>query len=244
MKIVKLTIAFLSTISIVISLTVLGKRWVDNSPLFIVRNIIIKGNESITEKNIISKINIKPETHIFDIDINKLKNRIKSNPFVKKVSTKRVFPSTIEIKIEEKNPVAFVISENSYTLVENIELLSIPEQRRVYDIPAITGIKDIEKRLKNNKSIEELKISYEMLTLMKKNKINLYDQISEIHFNNSDIITIYLNERTIPVYIKNDELYRKFYYFRQFLNYAQSNSLLQNVEYINLCYKDQIIIKE
>lgn len=244
MKTVKLTIVFLSIISIVISLTVLGKRWVDKSPLFFIRNIIIKGNESITEKSIVSKMNIKPEMHIFDIDINKLKNAIKSDPFVKKVSIKRVFPSTIEVKIEEKSPEAFVISEKSFTLSEDEEILPVPEQCRVYDIPVITGIKDIEMRLKNNRFIEELKISYEILALAKENKINLYDQISEIHFNNSDIITIYLNERTIPVYIRNDELYRKFYYFRQFLNYARTNSILQNVEYINLCYKDQVIIKE
>ena len=243
MKFIKLTALVLFSISIIIFLVFLAKRWMDNSPLFIIRNTEVKGNELITEKSIVSIIDIKSDMRIFNIDINNIKDRIMSNPFVKRVSIKRIFPSTISIKIKEKTPLAFVISKKNYILAETGELLPMPEQIRVYDIPTITGIKNIEARLEKNETIEELKISSEILNLLKKSEINLYYDISEINFKNSDIMIIYLYEKVIPVYLSKTDLYRKLYYFSQFLEYAKYNNLLKNIEYINLCYKDQIIIK-
>ena len=244
MKLIKLTALLLFTISIIIFLVIIAKRWMDSSPLFVIRNTEVKGNELVTEKSIVSLIDINSNMRIFNIDKNNIKDKITTNPFVKEVSIKRIFPSTISIKIREKTPLAFVISKKNYILSEMGELLPMPEQIRVYDIPTITGIKNIEARVKNNEIIEELKISSEVLNLLKKVEISLYYDISEINFENSALMIFYLYEKAIPVFLNKTDLYRKFYYFSQFLEYAKFEKLLENIKYINLCYKDQIIMKE
>jgi len=244
MKLIKLTALLLFTISIIICLVFLAKRWMDSSPLFIIRNTEVKGNELITEKSIVSLVDINSNMRIFNIDKNNIKDKITTNPFVKEVSIKRIFPSTISIKIREKTPLAFVVSKKNYILSEMGELLPMPEQIRVYDIPTITGIKNIEERVKGNEIIEELKISSEILNLLKKAEISLYYDISEINFENPDLMIFYLYEKAIPVFLNNTDLYRKLRYFSQFLEFAKFEKLLTNIKYINLCHKDQIIMKE
>jgi len=244
MKLIKLTALLLFTISIIVFLVFIAKRWMDSSPLFIIRNTEVKGNELITEKSIVSLVDINSNMRIFNIDKNNIKDKITTNPFVKNVSIKRIFPSTISIKIREKTPLAFVISKENYILSEMGELLPMPEQIRVYDIPTITGIKNIEARVKNNEIIEELKISSEILNLLKNAEINLYYDISEINFKDSDLMIFYLYEKAIPVFLNKTDLYRKLCYFSQFLEYAKFEKLLENTKYINLCYEDQIIMKE
>ncbi len=244
MKTFKISTVFLIITAIIVSTVYYGKIWVDNSPLFLLRNIRISGNEFITDNSILSLTEIKPETHIFKIETRKIENKILSNKLVKNVSVKRIYPSTISIKIKEINPLAFVISKNCYILDENAELLPMPEQIRVYDLPLITGIKKIEADLEKNSPVEKIKTAARILNIIKNSKINLYNNISEINFTDKDLIVFYLYDSAIPVYLNKTELYEKLYSFSQFLEYANSNNLMKNLKYVNLCYKDQIIIKE
>jgi len=244
MKIFKITIIFLLIVTLISVSIYYGKKWVSTSPLFIISGIEITGGELITKNSIVSSLEIMPEMRIFDIKTSELKNKILSNKLIKDVSVKRIYPSIISIKIKEKQPVAFVISKKSYLLDETGELLPMPEQIRVYDLPVITGIKNIETKLKKNENIDELKTIINILKLIKKSEINLYNNISEINFKTSDLLVFYLYENAVPVYINKINLYDKFYYLNQFLEYANFNKLLNNIKQINLCYKDQIIITE
>ncbi len=244
MKIFKITLILLLIVSLISVSIYYGKKWVSTSPLFIISGIEITGSELIAKNSIVSLSEITTKMRIFDIKTSELKNKILSNKLIKDVSVKRIYPSTISIKIKEKQPVAFVISKKSYLLDETGELLPMPEQIRVYDLPVITGIKNIETKLKKNENIDELKTIINILKLIKKSEINLYNNISEINFKTSDLLVFYLYENAVPVYINKIDLYDKFYYLSQFLEYANFNKILNNIKQINLCYKDQIIITE
>ena len=244
MKIVKVSIIFVLTISVIAVLIFYTKRWMMSSVLFHLRTIKISGNELVSEKTILSLIDIKSGIRIFNVNTDSLEKKLISNPFIKDVSVKRIFPSTISISIKEKRPIAFVISEQNYLLSESGEVLPMPEQIRVYDLPTVTGIKNLEFRFKKKQKIQELNNVLKMLMILKKSEINLYYEISEIYYRNNDTSILYLYENAIPAYINNINFEETFFLFKQFLAYLKGNDLLDKIKYINLCYKDQIITRE
>ena len=189
-------------------------------------------------------IYIKNEIHIFKVNIDSLENKLVTNPFIKDVSVKRIFPSTISVSLKEKRPLAFVISKKNYLLSYSKELLPMPEQIRVYDLPTITGIKNIESRLKKKESIAELDKIVDILYSLQKPDIDLYYEISEIYYRNNDMSILYLYDKAIPVYMNNTGLEETLFRFKQFLAYSKSSNFLKKIKYINLCYKNQVIIKE
>ncbi len=244
MKIVKVVILFILTISIIGSLVFYTKRWMMTSPLFHVRTVKVVGNELVSEKTILTLLNIKNEIHIFKVNIDSLENKLSTNPFIKNVSVKRIFPSTISVSLKEKHPLAFVISKKNYLLSDSKELLPMPEQIRVYDLPTITGIMNIESRFKKKEDIPELNKIVDILYTLQKPDIDLYYEISEIYYRNKEMSVLYLYDKAIPVYMNNTELEETLFRFKQFLAYSKSSNFLKKIKYVNLCYKNQVIIKE
>jgi cell division protein FtsQ len=75
-------------------------------PVFLLKNIRIKGAEQLPESEILTKIYPFLKDSIFGTDMGKLKAAITSHPFVKDVRVKRVFPFSILIEVKERVPSA------------------------------------------------------------------------------------------------------------------------------------------
>ena len=75
-------------------------------PVFLLKNIRIKGAEQLPESEILTKIYPFLKDSIFGTDMGKVKAAITSHPFVKDVRVKRVFPFSILIEVKERVPSA------------------------------------------------------------------------------------------------------------------------------------------
>ena len=75
-------------------------------PVFLLKNIRIRGAEQVGESEILAKIYPFLKDSIFGTDMGKVKAAIVSHPFVKEVRVKRVFPFSILIDVKERTPCA------------------------------------------------------------------------------------------------------------------------------------------
>jgi cell division protein FtsQ len=75
-------------------------------PVFLLKNIRIRGAEQVSESEILAKIYPFLKDSIFGTDMEKVKAAIVSHPFVKEVRVKRVFPFSILIDVKERTPCA------------------------------------------------------------------------------------------------------------------------------------------
>ncbi|MGD0231056.1 MAG: FtsQ-type POTRA domain-containing protein [Syntrophorhabdales bacterium] len=75
-------------------------------PLFLLKNIRIKGADQLPESEILTKIYPFLKDSIFGTDMGKVKEAIISHPFVRDVRVKRVFPFSILIEVKERVPSA------------------------------------------------------------------------------------------------------------------------------------------
>ena len=206
--------------------------------IFTVKNIKIYNNRYLTDGSIMKICQMVNDEKILDVDLNKLRKTILKHEFIKDVTLRKNYPSTLEIYIEEKRPFAYVMDDILKTIDENGSVLPDLEFKKVYDIPIISGLKEgPDFDMRKNKAIQILKST-------KTRELNLFCYISELNFNEKYKITLYLCEDGIPVYMGHKRIDAKLLDLKYFLNYLRENNKLENIEYIDLRFNGQIIIKE
>jgi cell division protein FtsQ len=78
-------------------------------PLFLLKNIKIKGASQLTESEVLKRIYPALKESVVTTDMGKVREMIANHPFVKDVRVKRVFPFSILLDIKERTPSAIWI---------------------------------------------------------------------------------------------------------------------------------------
>ena len=134
-----------------------GKRFIDTD-YFKVQDVFIDGVPKLLKQDIVAQLEQMKGKNIVYINTNEIENVIKKDIRVKKVSIKKLFPSKIEVVLEEREPYVYVKKGDETLLADkdlNIygDILEDPSR----NIPVIdytsdeslNGIKTILSKIKN-----------------------------------------------------------------------------------------------
>ena len=134
-----------------------GKKFIDTD-YFKVQDVFIDGVPKLLKQDIAAQLEQMKGKNIVYINTNKIENFIKNDIRVKKVSIKKLFPSKIEVVLEEREPYVYVKKGDETLLADkdlNIygDILEDPSR----NIPVIdytsdeslNGIKTILSKIKN-----------------------------------------------------------------------------------------------
>ena len=134
-----------------------GKRFIDTD-YFKVQDVFIDGVPKLLKQDIVAQLEQMKGKNIVYINTNEIENVIKKDIRVKKVSIKKLFPSKIEVVLEEREPYVYVKKGDETLLADkdlNIygDILEDPSK----NIPVIdytndeslNGIKIILSKIKN-----------------------------------------------------------------------------------------------
>ena len=98
-----------------------GKRFIDTD-YFKVQEVLIKGEFKLLKQDIVTKLEQMKGKNIVYLNTNEIENLIKKDARVKKVSVKKLFPSKIEVTLEEKQPYVYV-KKGDETLLADKDLV-------------------------------------------------------------------------------------------------------------------------
>jgi cell division protein FtsQ len=198
---------------------------------FNVKEIIISGNYRLDEDEIVKSMNIKKGKPLLDIRSADINERLRENPWIKKVALKKQFPGTILIKVEEAAPMALLsIKRKLYILDGDGNIL---ERIKGESIPFLPVIKDISP--KNKKDISEaLKL---IATLSEKNFLSSRESIE-------------IGTETYGLFVNMDGEFMKVGYgdySEKFDRWIELEPEIRKrgvlIKYIDLRFKDSVIVK-
>ncbi|MCP4724799.1 MAG: FtsQ-type POTRA domain-containing protein [bacterium] len=221
------------------------RYWYSNSDIFYVSGVEINGATILTINEIESMIEIEPEQRINDIEVDPLKENILKNPFIENVSIGRKYPSTIKVDVVERKPVAFIaldkvylIDDQGYILPKSVKTSGYP------DYPIITGIKigtvKTGEKTENNEVFKVL----EFLESLQVNLPQMVNEVSELHYNPDGGISVFLSKTGLRIDCGSDDFALKFARMEFFLDFLENDNSGEKLSYINLNYKDMIVVKE
>jgi cell division protein FtsQ len=83
-------------------------RWATTSPRFVLREVDVVGHKTLDPKSLVKLAGLSPGANLFGVDLESVRRRVESNPWVRRTSVRKVPPSTLRIEIEERRPAAFI----------------------------------------------------------------------------------------------------------------------------------------
>ncbi len=157
--------------------------------IFSIKKIEIKNNEILDSNEIQKDLDFLYQKNIFFLDEKEIKEKIEKNNFIESFEIKKIYPSSIKIKIFEKKPIAILYDKKEkFFYTDKGDVIKYLKIEEFENLPTVFGNKD------------NFNYFYKQLV-----KINFpIDQIKSFYFfetNRWDLLTV--NNKTIKLPIKN-----------------------------------------
>ncbi len=160
-------------------------------PNFSVKELIIKGNEFVSNDEIVGVSGFEKGQNIFLFNCFGAKRRLLSLPFVRSVGIRYLLPDKISINISERRPSCYIKYLNDiYVLIDDEGIVLEISKSRDKNFPMVTGINfssfSLGKSLKTDDE-SVLKSAFRLSALVVKNdieKMNLtmdFSSLDDVH---------------------------------------------------------------
>lgn len=198
-----------------------GLKYTDSDVLYkIVKNLVLNVPKSNLNLEFIEKILLK-------------------NPFIKSASASFAGVDELEIEVEERIPVAFIVDKSGVINYVDSEKKVFPNVKiqNYSDLPIITGISSVDT---NN-----LADAVYMLSKMKEKKDEfIYNLISEFQFNTENkSFNIITSDFGLKVnFGRKDNLDEKIFKLNKFWHLWVMKKNSSNIKEIDIRWKNQVIV--
>nr|WP_239559236.1 FtsQ-type POTRA domain-containing protein [Sporohalobacter salinus] len=208
-----------------------------NSNFFSLTSVVVKGNQVLTDREIIQAAGLDKEKNIFQINFEDVSARLMEKHQIKGVVLKRKLPATVEIKLDERRPLLAVIRNNRYLLLNKSGWV-LTKIEKISDV-TYPILRDAEVKIIDNKIklTKHLQISLQYLTKIERKFLS---QIDYIKFDEKDNITLRLKSGIVKFGhpVKIDYKVKLFNQIYHDLEEKQGK-----IEYINLKYYQNPVVR-
>jgi len=201
-------------------------------PVFLLKNIKIKGASQLMESEILTRIYPYLRGSIFETDMRKVKEAIAAHPFVREVRVKRTYPFSILIDIKEKVPSALWVGPAGDVYVLDEEGLAYRRLMKgvAKGLFIINGGRENEAR-----SIYREVLGWDREGIMEK------DAISEVVYHEGDM-TLFSQEDGVEIILGKEDQGERLKRAVAVLDDAKKRGLL--IKCIDARFEKGAIVKE
>jgi len=201
-----------------------------NTHIYDLRKIIVNNERILNEAQVIKLSGLKKGVRIMDIEREKTANRLNESPYIVSSKITLHYPASVEVEIQETQPIAFIKKDNVLNYVDSEgQLIGKAKPENSYDLPVINSQPDTEV-------IEFLNLAFNLSPLT-------YHKISEIEKTGTGI-ELYLNESSTRVIVGENDFDKKIVVLENFLKEEYDSIPFGRVDYIDLRFDKQVILKE
>ena len=136
----------LGRIAVVIGATIMAGTWAARTVLgsswLTVRHIVVHGNNRLSTPDVEALLAGIRSERILNIDFEAYRKRVMDSPWVADVSMRRVLPSTVELRLVERVPMAIARLGPQLYLVDSAGVImdEFGPQYRDFDLPIVDGL--------------------------------------------------------------------------------------------------------
>ena len=229
---------------IIFGICVLSFNWADFKKIYTVKEVNIYGTTFFDQSIIEEKSNAIMSYNIFNSKLRNYKDEILNFDHIIDCKISRKFPSTIDITIYEREPVALISSDE--LIILDSEGVCLPVEYCDLSLPILTNFKSNPELYPKGSTTASTNVLNSVI-LMKYTKDNfsmIYDEISEFVFNEDSEYEIILKNGKTRIILGTKKLRNKIKYLSLFQETLKKEKNIKDFKYIDLRYNDQIIVKE
>lgn len=211
------------------------------SDLFRIDQVSVQGGSHLSEQQVVALSDIKVGVNTFSLDPALIGRKIAENPWVREARIRRIFPRQVDIRIEERKPVAIINLGLLYYLDSHGEVFKVLDATDKFDYPVITGF-DYQKIQQRDRqyAIDLKKIVVLLNDLQQRQQFNL-DQVSEVHREAGGGFALFTLNDGVKVRLGRDNFMKKIDRLERI--YAKLQPKLKILDYIDLNVDEKVIVR-
>jgi len=217
-------------------------RFMYTSPYFSLREINVSGEGYVTKEKILILSHFSPGDNIFKLDIAESGRKIEAHPLIKEASITRKLPDIIDIRVEERNQVAYIslMFKKKYGLDDEGVILPVLDKK--LKLPTVTGIAFSSVTVGERLDLAGIKSALNVVEAIKESKIDEYIEIAEIKVVKPAHPVLYTAKGRVEIRLGNFPLRNQFDSLKLILVDLREKGSC--AEYIDLRFGKKIVVKE
>lgn len=218
-------------------------NWINQSTTLNLSDVVVDGNRLLETDEILTLISVKQEQNITNIDLLEIQKSIESHPYIEIALVSRKFPSTLQINIVEREPVALILGSELFAVDQNTVLLPRSKLQALSGLPVITGIEGFKEipgtKIDSDRIVEAIGLFNIIRTIDSK----MYRNLSEVNFNNQKGFLVYFNDARFPAYFGFENFYENAQKLQAFFHRIHEEDRYNKLKYIDLRFHEQVVAK-
>ncbi len=216
-----------------------GYESIRQLPCFDISKIHIEQNKLFNDTEICKLAGLSYQQNIFQVDTNKLKERIEKQPYIKNAVVYKQLPSTIHIDLQERVKFALVNAGALFIVDDEGVVLEKLNKRPWPNLPIISGVSSSELKIGYRSPSKALNEGINILKQLQ--KANLIKNVSEI--NVADIFNpmFYTLSEGVEIRLGDGQIKQKLVYMKSV--WRQLNARIKEVESLDLRYQDMVVVR-
>ncbi|MHB8417406.1 MAG: cell division protein FtsQ/DivIB [Myxococcales bacterium] len=171
-------------------------RWATTSRTFALDRIEVHGNRRLAAEAVRAASGLALGQNVFRADLDAARSQLEQIPWVRRARVTRLLPRTVQLSIEEREPVAQVALGTLYLVDEEGELFKRVSPGDGVDLPIVTGLSRERFEADRAAASAELGPALELLAELSRRKL---PELSEIHVDGTLGLTAYLGDGATAV---------------------------------------------
>jgi hypothetical protein len=233
-------ISKLFLVGVVVYLLFAGWNFLISTPRFQIQNVTFKGNNILSDTQILEWLGSVKGENLIAIDLVKLSQRLSENPWIESASIRRNFPQGLEFKLTERIPYARIKKEQIY-LVDSFGAILSPEKPEYRHLPLI--IMQNAHQSEEENSFFKGKLLHGLKTMYYFNKLSFFDNnpLDTAELIGHSRVLFITRKRDIQIQMSMDRLEEGRKNFLLILDTIDEQS--PKIQMIDLSFKDQVVIR-
>jgi len=220
-----------------------GYCLIENIDTLRVTRIVINGSRQCSRRDIEEITGTIYGRCILKVSLSDLYQKIKSIGWIKDLSIRRTLPDTLQITISERMPLGILVADRQYLIDKEGVVIAPVRDQSVWNLPVITGLSLEKPKPPPGREIasSSLKSALQVLGFIQDLKAGWLSEISEISLEDPRNIVLFRGDRNQEIRLGYNNLEEKIIYLQAIWNDIRAR--VSNIEYIDLRYKNQIVVK-
>ncbi|MBK5296275.1 MAG: FtsQ-type POTRA domain-containing protein [Vicinamibacteria bacterium] len=207
-----------------------------------VSEIHVRGNQHLARGDVLALLAGLEGQHLLQADLEVWRRRVLGSPWVEQAALRRVLPSTVEVVIRERTPIAIGRIRGDLYLVDEQGLV-IDEYGPNYaqfDLPIIDGLADTAAAGEPNVDPERAGLAADLLRALE-GQPALMKRISQIDVASAHDAVVLLDQDPALVHVGDEQFVER---LQRYLELHQAlHSRVPDIEYVDLRFDDRVYVR-